>query len=476
MKKVIVEGRWLSVREGNEYLVKECNFSLYEGELVSFCQSNQGQSTLSEVFFGTNIVYEGKLLYKGRPVGRRNPMSAFLISHDNMLIESMSITDNLLAVNRAHGFRFLYSERKSEYALKRLLETLKLPFDIRTPVHQLRKSERYMLMLVKAVLAEAEIVVMDNITEHCSTQDIEWIFQFINRYKTEGKTFVLLINSDHSLVGRSDRIYIVRDKFIEDMLFGDEYSPATFQLMLYGYRIHLFNQHTSIADGSRIAMTMDFSGLLADRLTLDVHRGEVVGVLDLYGCYGSQIYKAFIENFPCEIDGRVCRNYRSAVKNGLAVIPHALDQLFFLNLSTMDNLIFVKLPSISRWSIVNRRMERYCAREYLPGVMPREGKGNPYLSKIKLLIYRWLLVSPKVMIIDNPQLDMEDELREDFSRVIQEVTRTGCAVVIVSTSPNTCINLCDTIMLARKYGEYQLIKEPMKHGMLPIDVRTNVAP
>lgn len=457
MNTTILEAHNISVRSGKEYLIQGCNFSIYAGEFVTFCQAGIERSPLMEALSGQCGLQSGELVFLGKTVDKHHSLNTFFVPRKSILIDSLSITDNLLALRKTRRGSFLYNASKAQAILTDFLSTQQLPFDIGTPISELREPQKYMLALIKAILFDAPVIVMDDITEHCSIEDLGWIFAFIQRYKKEGRSFVLFSNHDNFLISRSDRVYIIRNNFIADMIFQDEYAPEPFRIMLHGQKIKPFDGRKSSIDQEKCVLSMDFSGILADQLVVKIHKGEVVGLLDRYGSYSDQIYRAFTENFPYVIDGNVCEDYIGAIQNGLGVIPYPIDDLLFDSFSLAENLTFQKLPQMSVASVIHSRVEKYCVQKFFQGSLSPENLRHPYLQQLAMLVYRWLIVPSKVIVLNNPQLDGSNEMRTAFSQIVQEITQAGCALVLISPVPGHYLGLCDKAIVLNQFNDISTV-------------------
>lgn len=458
MKKSVLRANALTIVDNQEILLENGSFSVYEGELLGFCQTSQSRFFFPELLRAPQVECYGILDYYGRPVGKKNPIRAMYISGPDMLIESMSIVDNLFAIRRHYRLSLLYNDRKAKAVLEDMLVQIGLPFSIDQPVSELSVSEKYILLLAKAIIMEVPIVVMGNITQYCSVSYYSWIYDLIQRYREKGRTFVLLSNDNHELVRRCSRIYFCRGKYIVDLLFQDEYSDQIFQDILFGRLRRTMIRREMSADYRKVCLQMDMPEQWYNQKRLDVYRGEIFGILDLHGTLTSQIYQLFLEEFPYWIDESPCRSYREAVQKGLAAVSLHRGNIMFDGLSEEENLLFQKMRQLKKNVVINRRIESYCVSQYASGLSAQNLKDEWNIGQLKHLIYRWLMTNPKVMVIDNPPLNLDGEQWMAFVRLLQEIVDTGCSVVLLCTSVRACTDLCDRFLVIYEHGENEIIR------------------
>ena len=118
MKKSVLRANALTIVDNQEILLENGSFSVYEGELLGFCQTSQSRFFFPELLRAPQVECYGILDYYGRPVGKKNPIRAMYISGPDMLIESMSIVDNLFAIRRHYRLSLLYNDRKAKAVLE----------------------------------------------------------------------------------------------------------------------------------------------------------------------------------------------------------------------------------------------------------------------------------------------------------------------------------------------------------------------
>ncbi len=460
MKKIILEGRGLILKGEKNIILRNGSFSIYEGELVAFCQTSQFASFIPMILNASQLEYEGELVFCGKPVNRKNPVNAMYISGSDMLIDSMSIVDNLFAIRNHKGFQIFYNAKKAEKSLRKLLKELEIPFDLSIPISKLSTSQKYMLLLTKAILLDVPVIVLDNLSQQCSRDDYGWIMNLIFQYKQKGKTFVLLSNDSNFLIDKCDRIYFCCGKRIVDLIFQDEYSPDIFQKMLFGHPVEILKKREPKAEYQQEVLEIKIPSYWYTDETLKIFRGEIFGILDLYGTLTPQIFQLFLEGFPYNVNGRVCKNYCDAVQAGLALVSLHRGNMVFESFSLSENLVLLKMKDLSRGIVRNKRLEAYCLAHYLPRLSPSYMQSEWDLEQLKLLVYRWLLLKPKIMVIDNPPFDLADEQRMELLELMQEVVASGCAVVLNSTARNECMNLCDRVLAIRGQGRNEIYHLP----------------
>lgn len=448
MKRELLNVRGVSLKINKEYTYQDLNFSVFENELLGVCQLPY-MKTISwmKQLVNPETRITGEVFYRGEKVDLNNPKISeemYYISQESTLISSLSIADNLFALRKFSRNKLIYHKAIAEESVHAILEELHLPIDLNTSVGSLSKAMGHLLQIVKAVLLEARIIILDNITDDYNIREYEQLIRVINLLKCDGRAFVFFSNWENKLTEQADRIYIIRKLRLAGQIFHEEYSSTLFFNMLHGEKIMpMLSRKSTMRE--EVVFSSDFSGLINEDFQFSIHRGEVIGILDLYGSYCHKLVKYFMECFPYFIEQKRCKNYHQAVKNGLAMISFSeCDSQLYQDFSLTENLTFQILPKISRGLIINKRIQKYCGNTYLK-VIQEDRKSAGGLSDINLIMYKWLLSSPKLFVFDNLTMGMDSEAQKKFRHVVDQAAGKGSACIILTTASEDCLNLCDKI-------------------------------
>lgn len=450
MKHTIINAQGLSFKYENSTILNQGSFSVYEGELLAFCQTSQMPSFFLMLLQNPGIRYEGSFSYLGQPVGKNHPIDYSYIAGSDTLIDSLSIVDNLYVFIKQHS-NLLYDKKRANHTIQQMTRALELPFDIHQSIDDLTISQKYMLELAKAILKGSRIIILDNISRNCSVDDYAWIANALERYSKMGRTFILLSNEDNFLISKCDRIYFCRGTSIIDLIFNDEYSQNTFQNILYGSHESTSKKRISLADPSATALEISLPRELYDK-PLRVHRGELFGIFDLFGTLSEAVYNTFFTAFPYKINDISCNNYQQAVRNGLSIISPHRKNILFDTYTTEENLIFPTLRRISKFGVINRRLENYCSNLFLPKLTKEYDSQEAELEKLKLLFYRCMLTNPRVIVMDNPSLDLDAQQQAVVEELLHLAISSGCAIVLISSNVSIGLPLCNRALILQKNG------------------------
>lgn len=441
----------LSIWSDSGIILNEGSFSIYEGEILAFCQTSQMPSFFISLMSASDLIYSGKILYKGKPLSVSNPLDCSYVAGRDSLFDTLSIVDNLYAFTGSRN-GFIYSVREAERKVTEMLDAIGVPFAMPQSIDDLSISQKYILELVRAIIRGSRLIVLDNIAQNCSRDNYTWIIETLERYSKEGISFVLLSNEDNQLISKCDRVYFCRGTSIVDVIFKDEYSHGLFQKIMYNNSEPIRKRRCGNLREDRPALEISLSGELNADQCITVYRGEVYGIFDLFGTLAETVFNSFFESFPYKVGGKVCQSYEEAVKNGLLIISQNRSEMLFDTFSFEENFVFQALRKFSRIGIINRRMVRYAIDKYMPRQKEEGDSREEGLQCLKFLFYRCLLTNPAVIVIENPALDLEADQQAEIEKMLYEATCRGCAVVLIGCNASVGIPFCNRALILRKRG------------------------
>lgn len=451
MNNEIVSAHGVTVKIDGKLILYNSSFSIYTGEIMAFCQTSQMPFFFPYLINEPSLKYEGKLRYLGKDVNRSNPISAVHIGKTDMLIDSLSIVDNLYAITLTKK-NLIYSKHKAAEKIRQILHSLNLNFDVYEKIENVSVTDRYILEIVRALFCEVKLIVLENISQYFHVNDYPWLCKTMRKYAAKGYTFVLLSTEDNTLIKECERVYFSKSGSIVDILFRDEYTELMFNQLLFGKAHPKSNLNKPSNQSNQVALKIVLPKEICENRWLEVLAGEVYGVFDSYGTLSEFMCNMFIEGPPYWIYGRKCQNYEEAVRNGLAFVLSPHKESIFEKLSAQDNILLPVLRKISRYGIINRRLERFCLNTYESDMAIDNSINYQYMNSFLRQFYKWMLTNPKVMVLDNPPLDFEEKQRGEIDRILNKARQSHCAMVLISSNIGSGLKLCDRAIVIQRDG------------------------
>jgi ABC-type sugar transport system ATPase subunit len=205
-------------------------------------------------------------------------------------------------------------------------------------------------------------------------------------------------------------------------------------------------------------------GVLRD-ISLQIRSGEIVGLAGLVGSGRSELARAIsgadpIDGGTIAVDGttRAIRSPADAMAAGMAFVPESRkDDGLFLELSVAANTTFADLRSVaSRFGILRLALERAKTSSLLkllsvePPVPSMKTANLSGGNQQKLLFARWMLRSPRVLILDEPTRGVDVAARAAIHRLINNLAAEGSAVLLISSEIEEVLGLAHRVLVMRR--------------------------
>jgi ribose transport system ATP-binding protein len=198
-------------------------------------------------------------------------------------------------------------------------------------------------------------------------------------------------------------------------------------------------------------------------VSIDVRRGEVVGLAGLLGSGRTETAKAIfgaqpLDSGTVEIDGKDVNpdSPGEAIKSGLAFLPEDRKAEGIIpDLSVRENIVAAALPWLSRGGFVSKKeqdelVERFMTRLNIKASSPDQPVGE--LSggnQQKVMLARWLCLEPKVLILDEPTQGIDVGAKAEVQQLIAELAEGGLGVAMIDSEPEEIIEGSDRVVVLK---------------------------
>ncbi len=435
------------------------NFSLhiFQGEIMGLvCINSNGEESLIDLIQHNLPLHYGRMYFCDTLVNtyQHSTMTlnkAAVIDRRCLLVDDLTVTDNVFVIRK--GFRkFLISPRVLNAQLRRFTEPLGIKLDGSMLVKDLTVYERYLVELLRAVVMGAKLIVIRDISNSVSAENLSCFFKLLRHYATDGLTFLYICNHHEEAFKICDRIAMMRDGGILKVLERNDFEDGNI-LPYYQDMFADFGRERVQRRGGREFLSFrNVCTSTLDRLTFSILEGECTTLLDLDntvldGILGLMNGELRADSGFILLDGKkyTFRTAKHAVANGVEFIAENPSQsMLFRELSVADNLCF--LAAEKRRPIrLSNRVRRGILKELHPFLGEAAEETNPMrlkLSSVYNLIYlRTCLGNPKIVFCVQPFAGADLLLRREIISHINRLKEKNITVVILA------VNFSDTLMV-----------------------------
>ena len=430
-------------------------------------ENGAGKSTLMKCLIGMYRPDKGTIKIKGEPVQFQDTMDALrsgisMIHQELNLVPYMTVAENIWLGREPMKFGFVDHARLNQKT-QELLNRLNIRLKADRMVGELSIASQQMVEIAKAVSWDSDIVIMDEPTSALTETEVAHLFTIIRDLREQGKAIIYISHKMDEIFNITDEVSIFRDG---NWIASDQTAKYTRQSLItqmVGRELtQLFPKFNS-AIGEEVLTVRNLT--CKDRFTdvsFSVRRGEILGVAGLVGAGRSEVMESLfgmesfdsgeilIDGVPVTIDSP-----STAIEKGMAFLTEDRKKSgLFLVLSVMENMSIVNMPEYSGKSgfVSHVKMAQDCMEQ-----IRRLNIKTPTMDQIinnlsggnqqKVLIARWLLAQPKILILDEPTRGIDVGAKAEIYRLISELANRGVAIIMVSSELPEILGMSDRVMV-----------------------------
>ncbi len=277
---------------GSNLAVDGVDFALERGEIHALLGENgAGKSTLMNLIYGLYQPDAGEVLIDGKPRVVDSPKTAIalglgMVHQHFMLVPSLSVAENI-ALNSGSG-KFRFRRNEAEENAQQLSTRYGLSISPGMKIWQLSVGLQQRVEILKALSAEARILILDEPTAVLSPQETAELFTILRRLKSDGHSIIFISHKLKEVMEISDRITVLRrGKSVATTKVADT-SPARLAKQMVGYELPQIQRSPQVPGAPileiRELTVADHHGRrVVDSPSFDVCAGEIVGIAGIDG-------------------------------------------------------------------------------------------------------------------------------------------------------------------------------------------------
>ncbi len=321
----------------------DINLELPAGKVTAIVGENgAGKSTMMKILSGVYDEYEGDVLYKGQKVHFKNPREAqnagiSIIHQELNLVPYLSITENLFLGRELTNSLGFLDKKAMRIKTEELLKKLKLSVSADTTVSDLKVGQQQVVEIAKALLYDAEVIIMDEPTSAISESEVEVLYGIIEDLRKENKAIAYISHKLNELFKIADLYVVLRDgKTIESGAMKGMTHDALIHKMV-GRDIDIIRS-TGNANDKDVLLKVDGLCLtkpgskqknILNDISFELYRGEILGIFGLMGAGRTELMETLLGLHPVFTKANIVLDTESvkfnsatdAIKAGMALVP-----------------------------------------------------------------------------------------------------------------------------------------------------------
>ena len=454
---------------GGVRALQGASLTIRPGEIHGLIGENgSGKSTLLGILSGQTRPDGGQLQVGGQavPVGdlRALRQHVAIVTQELSLAPDLSVAENIL-MSRDKPRRWYGVDWKRLYARAgEALQRLNLDLDPRTELGRLRIDQQQLVEIAKAVQLGHPVLILDEPTSSLTEDAVESLASTMRRLRDAGVAVVFVSHKLDEFFALADQVTVLRDGRSVASRPIAAYTRDTLVEEMLGYAVEQYSHAAAeqVAASEPLLTVRDLCVPGAvHHADLDVHPGEVVGLVGLEGAGRSELLEAVFgarstATGSVRIGGRdsVPASPLKAMRRGLALVPadRKSDGLM-LELSITANLNLAARAGGLRLRTVNGRQEARIARDAGEALRLQRGPNTRLAGSLsggnqqKVLLGKWLQTRPDVLLLDEPTRGVDVGAKREIHQLIARIRGEGIGVLCSSSDLEELLVIADRFVV-----------------------------
>ncbi|WP_295847470.1 sugar ABC transporter ATP-binding protein [Tardiphaga sp.] len=470
----LLETRGLTKSFAGVCVLDEVDFALCAGEIHALLGENgAGKSTLIKLITGVVARDAGVVRLDGVDIELRTADAALkagiaTVYQEVNMLPNLSVAQNLFLGRQPTRFGFVDHAEMRRRA-SQLLKGFGLDLDVAAPLGDYSVAIQQITAIARAVDMSARVLILDKPTASLDSHEVEILFAIMRQLARRGIGIMFVTHFLDQVYAISDRITVLRNgRLVGEretarlprielvrMMLGRELSEVA------AARMH----RADTAPPPPLARLRQFGkdGSITP-FDLDLYAGKVVGLAGLLGSGRTETARLVFgvdraDSGAATIGGRVARLHspRDAVRLGFGYCPEERKtDGIVAELTVRENIVLALQARRGLLKPLSRREQDDIARRFirLLDIRPADPERPIGLlsggNQQKALLARWLAISPRLLILDEPTRGIDVGAHAEIIRLIQQLCADGLALLVISSELEEIVSYADQVIVLRE--------------------------
>ncbi|THF66514.1 ABC transporter ATP-binding protein [Pseudothauera nasutitermitis] len=437
-------------------------------------ENGAGKSTLMKIIYGVTRPSAGEIHWEGERVEVANPARARalgigMVFQHFSLFETLTVAENVALALPGRPPLAELTQRIAEVS-----EHYGLPVDPRRHVHALSVGERQRVEIIRCLLQNPRLLIMDEPTSVLTPQAVRRLFDTLRMLSVEGCSILYISHKLDEIQELCHTATVLRGGRVTGHCKPAEETPQSMARLMIGKDLPVC-EHGPAATGGEARLQLSglshasddpFGTDLRD-IHLDVHAGEIVGIAGVSGNGQQELLRAIsgeeriAEKFPVRIGGVEAGRLNAAQRRrlGLCFVPEErLGRGAVPSMSLADNAVLTaaRNAGLVRGGFLSFARARRFAAECIERFDVRSGGPRAAAKSLsggnlqKFIVGREVLQTPRLLVCAQPTWGVDVGAAAFIRQALIDLRNRGCAVLVISEELDELFEICDRIAVIAK--------------------------
>lgn len=472
------------------------SLEINRGEIRALMGENgAGKSTLIKILTGIYQKEQGEIIFDGKEINPKNAaemqkIGISTIYQEINLIPYLSIAENIF-IGKEPKKKCVIDWKKIHSEAKTAMLNLGIDIDVSLKINQLSTALQQMVAIARALQLDAKLFIMDEATSSLDSQEVDKLFNVVKELKKRKIAVIFVSHRMDELYKICDSVTVLKDgeligtyemadvnhHFLVSKMIGRDASEIVSRRRSYRSN---WNDAPIMLEVRNIRKKAKLNGV-----SLKIRSGEIVGLAGLLGAGRTELAKIIFGEDPfyegeIVIDGKkvIAGSIRKSIGSGVVYCPEdRKTEGVFLTMSVEDNLTIPILKELTHCGFLDIRRKRGLIEKYVHDINIKTPSYSTQIRSLsggnqqKVILARWLMVNPKLIILDEPTRGIDVGAKAEIEKTIQILADNGISVLYISSEIEELVRGCDRVAVLREgsiFGEISGLDITSENIMLMI--------
>ena len=428
-------------------------------------ENGAGKSTFIKTIAGAIHPNSGEIIIDGKSYPHLEPAQALnlgvaVVYQEMIQMEAMTVMDNIFM--GMHDSKGLFVDDRTRYKkTQELLARFRCHVSPKALIRELSMANRQIIEIAKAVVKNAQLVIMDEPTASITVEEQQRLFEIIRELKAEGVTVIYISHRLEELFEICDRISVLRDGQYVTTVNAAETDKQQLITLMVGRELSETYPHKPACGDEVVLRTENLCGNGLENINIDLRKGEILGFGGLVGAGRTELmhllYGAAKKTSGHIYLGDKDVNFHSpadALKAGIGLIPEDRKyQGCFLEKPLYWNISISNIDTLSHGGFVDSKAEMEQAEEY-KGKMHIKAPTMKQLAlslsggnQQKVVIAKAMAGLPDILVFDEPTRGIDVGARHEIYQMMIDLTQQGKSILMVSSDMEELLGMSERIVV-----------------------------
>ena len=446
----------------------DVSFEIERGTVHALMGENgAGKSTLMKVLFGMHRPDEGEIYINGKKAEIRSTKEALnhgisMIYQELSPIKDLNIAENIFMGRYPTRGKGIVDWKETWKRCQEMFDHWGMPYRPQQSMRSLKMADMQMIEIVKAISFGAELIIMDEPTSAITEKEVQKLFEFIRELKAKGVTVVIITHKLDEVFQIADDVTVLRDGQYIGTRRVAEITRDQMVTMMVGRELgNMYPQKTNAIGDVLLSVRGLKNGTMVRDVSFDLHRGEVLGFAGIMGAGRSETMRCIFGLDQAEageivLEGKSLkiREPRDGINNDIMMVTeNRKEDGLVLCRSILENMMLPSLYRTANHGILNKKDELSTAKVMSDKLRVKAPTLTTMANSLsggnqqKVILCKWLLMNPKVLILDEPTRGIDVGAKAEIYAIINELAEQGIGVILISSDMEEIIGVSDRILV-----------------------------